>query len=812
MQAHFRPAGSPVADPANVLTGDGYRITVLADGLVRLEYSPSGEFEDRASQAVVDRAFPRAAFDVTETDDRLTIHTTRLQLVYDKRPFTTEGLSVQAKGGYRSHRSVWRFGLPTGNLGGTARTLDDADGAVPLEPGVLSREGVTVYDDSRTVLLTDDGWITPRRPGTLDLYVFAYGRDYRAALRALYRLTGPQPLLPRFALGNWWSRYHRYSAEEYLALVDRFAAAGVPFSVAVVDMDWHLVDVDPRHGSGWTGYTWNRELFPDPPAFLAALRERGLATTLNVHPAEGVHPHEERYAAMAERLGVDPASELPIDFDPTDPAFLEAYLEELHHPREAEGVDFWWLDWQQGGVTRVPGLDPLWLLNHFHYLDSGRPDREGGARRPLTFSRYAGLGSHRYPIGFSGDTVTTWASLDFQPYFTATAANVGYGWWSHDVGGHYFGVKDDELAVRWTQLGVFSPITRLHSNQSPFTGREPWRYGERAERVMVEFLRLRHRLVPYLHTMNRRAHRDGVPLVQPMYHEHPEEQAAYGVPNQFLFGDRLVVAPITTPGDRSTQLGAVRAWLPPGRWTDVFTGLVYRGGTTITLHRDLGSIPVLAPAGAILPLAAAAPQPSGSPAEDVAGGRVAGPRPAAALGTANPDALELRVYAGADGEFVLAEERDDDRWAETRYTVTGPEVRIHPVDGARGAVPAVRRYDVVLCGFAGLAAVEVDGVEQPTAPGPVPGSVAVRLPEVVASTGAVLRLVGDTAPAGNPDVPERLFALLDRAQTVIAAKEAAHRVLTTHAPLAAVPALVALDLDRPLLDALVELLLADPGE
>jgi hypothetical protein len=137
VQARFRPVVQPLADPANVLTGDGYRITVLADGLVRLEYSASGEFEDRASQAVVDRAFPRAEFEVTETDDRMTIHTARLQLVYDKRPFSTEGLSVQAKGGYRSDLSVWRFGLPTANLGGTARTLDEADGAVPLEPGVL---------------------------------------------------------------------------------------------------------------------------------------------------------------------------------------------------------------------------------------------------------------------------------------------------------------------------------------------------------------------------------------------------------------------------------------------------------------------------------------------------------------------------------------------------------------------------------------------------------------------------------------------------------------------------------------------------
>ncbi len=440
----------------------------------------------------------------------------------------------------------------------------------------------------------------------------------------------------------------------------------------------------------------------------------------------------------------------------------------------------------------MPGLDPLWLLNHFHFLDAGRPGPDGTVRRPLTFSRYAGVGSHRYPIGFSGDTVITWASLDFQPYFTATASNVGYGWWSHDVGGHFFGYKDDELTVRWTQFGVFAPITRLHSSDGPFNTREPWRYGERARRVMTRFLRLRHRLVPYLYTMNRRAHVDGEPLVQPMYYEHPQDPDAYRVRNQYRFGDRLLVAPITTPADRATGLAAVRAWLPPGRWTDVFTGLTYRGGTTILLHRDLDTIPVLAPAGAILPLA------SGD------------------LGIANPDVLELRVYAGADGEFTLAEDQDDERWAFTRFTLTGDELRIHPVEGEHGSVPATRRYDVVLCGFADVPEVTgLDGTTQPTGPGPVRGSVSVRLPSVAAAEGAVLRLVGDSAPAGNRDIPERLFALLDAAQIELATKErvyraATHDPATTDEPARAVGALTAMDLPQPLFTAVVELLLADP--
>ena len=258
--------------------------------------------------------------------------------------------------------------------------------------------------------------------------------------------------------------------------------------------------------------------------------------------------------------------------------------------------------------------------------------------------------------------------------------------------------------------------------------------------------------------------------------------------NQYRFGDRLLVAPITTPADRATGLAAVRAWLPPGRWTDVFTGLTYRGGTTILLHRDLDTIPVLAPAGAILPLA------SGD------------------LGIANPDALELRVYAGADGEFTLAEDQDDERWAFTRFTLTGDELRIHPVEGEHGSVPATRRYDVVLCGFADVP--EVTGLDGSDAdrpvPGPVRGSVSIRLPSVAAAEGAVLRLVGDTAPAGNRDITERLFALLDAAQIELATKERVYRAATTHEPARAVGALTAMDLPQPLFTAVVELLLADP--
>jgi alpha-glucosidase (family GH31 glycosyl hydrolase) len=670
LDSHLRLNISPVANHEAVVQGDRWRITVLTAGLVRLEWSEDGAFEDRASTFALHRDLPVPEFEVVDGEAALEIITERLRLVYDRGPFSPAGLSVQVRGDVSNYRSVWRYGEPVRDLGGTARTLDDVDGRLPLGPGVASRYGVAELDDSRSFLFTEDGWVSPRENGT-DTYVFAYGHDYAGALEAFYALSGPQPILPRWALGNWWSRYHAYSADSYLQLLDRFERERLPFSVAVLDMDWHRVESVPSHyGSGWTGYSWERSLFPDPEAFLTELHRRGLRVTLNVHPADGVRAYEDAYPAMAEALGRDTANEEPIAFDPTDPEFLKAYFEVVHHPLEEQGVDFWWLDWQQGAYSRVAGIDPLWMLNHFHFLDSGRD-----GRRPLTFSRYAGPGSHRYPVGFSGDTHITWASLDFQPEFTATASNIGYGWWSHDIGGHIHGERDDELATRWVQLGVFSPILRLHSSSSPFLVKEPWMYPAEARAAMGEALRFRHRLVPYLHTMNHRAAVDGVPLVRPMYHLEPGDRHAYEVPNQFAFGSELLVAPITSPRDPVTLRGSVRAWLPAGTWTDIFTGTVYDGDRELELHRDGHTIPALLRAGGILPLAA----------EDDLDA------------TRNPERLELLVALGADGAFTLVED-DEVHTARTAITLRGGTVEIGAADDPHGVLPDSRTWTVTFLG------------------------------------------------------------------------------------------------------------------
>ena len=370
-----------------------------------------------------------------------------------------------------------------------------------------------------------------------------------------------------------------------------------------------------------------------------------------------------------------------MNFDVTDQKFLKAYFEYLHHPNEEEGVDFWWLDWQQGGLSKIPGLDPLWMLNHYHYLDSGRR-----GKRRLTFSRYAGMGSHRYPVGFSGDTIISWESLAFQPYFTANASNVGYGWWSHDIGGHMKGYRDEELSTRWIQFGVFSPIMRLHSSNSAFTGKEPWNYNAVSENIMKRYLKLRHEMIPYLYTMNYHASHDGQPLIRPMYYLEPEQPEAYEVPNEYYFGTELVVCPITEPTDKAAGTACVKAWIPEGKWYDIFSGLKYDGGRMLELYRSLEDIPVLAKEGAIIPLTDLTEYTNS---------------------VENPKELAVKIVPGKKNAFILMEDTGDtcedkeENWAQTKLEwINENEFIIHPANGNLDVIPKRRTWKMEFYGIA----------------------------------------------------------------------------------------------------------------
>ena len=744
----------PVACRENMVSGETYRFTVLTDRLIRMEYDPRGIFEDRASQSVFYRDLPAVPFSLRHEDGVLRLETGKLLLEYrENTEFTSDTLVLRLK---EEPASTWRYGEPFEDLGGTIRTLDAVDGRCPLGRGVCSRWGFSILDDSGTMLLNEEGWVEVRPEGTKDVYFFGYGYDYRGCVRDFYRITGVPPMLPAYALGNWWSRYHAYTQEEYLELMNRFREENLPFSVAVVDMDWHLVDIaepsrDPKCRDGWTGYTWNEELFPDYKAFLRQLHESNLKTALNLHPADGVRRHEVMYEQMAKAAGIDPASGETVCLDILSPERMADYFDIIHHPYEEDGVDFWWMDWQQGTSywwihePNKPGeyqdprerLNPLWMLNHLHILDISR-----NGKRPMFFSRYAGPGSQRYPVGFSGDTYVTWDSLDFQPYFTATASNIGYSWWSHDIGGHMLGYRDPELTARWLQLGVFSPINRLHSTISPWVEKEPWAFDCGTDAVLGKWLRLRHQMFPYIYTMNDRTHRDLEPLVQPMYYSHPKCGEAYNVPNQVWFGSELMVAPITQPNDPTTDLGCVDVWFPDGMWFDWDSGRRYQGqgGRRLEVYRPLDRMPVFARAGAIVPMAQY---------EDNRLG--------------NSEHMEVLVFPGADNAFSLYEDAGDgSEFEQGAYATTKLELAwgdtarftIHPAQGDTSLIPGKRTWTIRLRGFHTDAAVqaEVDGtvVDAPVSLDEANHTLTVSVTAPV-TAGITLTVSGETLIWDNSD-------------------------------------------------------------
>ena len=668
---------APLADPAAVVLARSARFSVLTPRLLRMEFSPAGVFEDHPSQAFWYRQQPVPPFQVEHPiGGGVVIRTQYLTLTYvpqageaadDRRVFTKKNLSVIV----HATGQTWHYGdRDFENLGGTTRTLDGVNGAARLEPGLVSPKGWAVVDDSSSLVFNPDSWLEPRQqPANRDLYFFGHGHEYRTALQD-------------------------------------FIAHHIPLAVAVIDMDWHITHTG-NDSTGWTGYTWNRQLFPDPPAFLSWLHQQGLKASLNVHPAEGVYPHEEAYPAMARRMGQDPSRLAPVPFDIADPQFTTAYFEELHHPLEAQGIDFWWIDWQQGDRTTMPGLDPLYWLNHLHFYDLARR-----GRRPFIFSRWPGLGGHRYPIGFSGDTFISWETLAYQPVFTATAANVAYGWWSHDIGGHMRGWPEPELYTRWVQYGLFSPILRLHSTKNPLLERRPWGYDAETERVTSAALRLRHAFIPYLYSMAWRSHRTACPLVLPMYYLYPEASEAYRCPGQYWFGSELLAAPYVRRRDPSTGLAQHTVWLPEGDWFDFFSGEHFSGGRWHGLHGELDQIPVFARAGAIVPLTTEVVTTEEDPAlalprsDDFS-------RPLALAtdptGVSRPSSLEVHLFLGASNAFELYED-DGETQAYTRGVCAITHLaqswqgdRLHfsidPVEGDPSLVPARRAWTLVFHGL-----------------------------------------------------------------------------------------------------------------
>jgi alpha-glucosidase (family GH31 glycosyl hydrolase) len=698
---HWEIDTNPIANSKAIIIIGHWRVTVLTSRLLRIEFDKCDIFEDRATQSVWHRNLPVPEFKKYIEDDMTIIETDDIKLYLDSKLQKLE-TNCRQKSNFlyailKKTKQEWHYGEnDRNNLKGTCRTLDFIDGSSSLEKGMLSRSGWTVLEDSDTPVFNEHAWIENRNESLnpddipLDIYFFGYGLELKQCMQDFYAISEKPAFLPRYALGNWWSKAKNYTQQETLDLIHDFNVKHkIPTSVCVIDMWWHP-EKNP-YSAGWTGYTWDKKLFPDHKAMLNEIHEQGIHTSLNLHPHEGVYPHEDAYVKMAEHMGIDPESEKPVSFEIDNPKFADAYFRFLHHPHEEIGIDFWWMDWQQEYSMNVRGLSPLWWLNHLHFMDMKRNQNT----RPFIFSRWGGNGNHRYPVGFSGDVHTTWESLDFQPYFTATAANVGYHWWSHDICGHLAKKLNKELYARWVQFGVLSPIMRFHSSKDFTQERRPWKFGNETYKCTKEALRFRHKLIPYLYTLAWHSHMDGQPVVMPMYYEHPEREEAYNCPGQYYFGKGLLAAPFTQPADKHTKYSRKAVWLPAGYWYDFFTGDLYSGNAWHTRFGDLEDIPLYASAGSIVPL----------------NGNIDNCK------FDNPEEMTVRVFTGADGTFELYEDDgksqdyQNDKYCITKFNLKSEsdstELIIEKPENFKNFISDTRLFTVEFIGLPEEYAVEI---------------------------------------------------------------------------------------------------------
>ena len=675
-----------MAHPDAVVRSGKARFTVLTPEMIRIQYSDCSLFEDRATFAIVNRRLPVPAFTAVEKDGYLEIKTSALTLKYkiggviDGRKPSAEVLSISMM--LNGRRVLWYPGKDDAmNLKGTTRTLDGQIGdnkRQELENGLLSRAGWSIIDESPLARRGDgsttfafdkqvDGidWVAePVDKQAIDWYFLGYGHQYKKALGDFIKVAGRQPMPPLYVLGYWYSKYQRYTSDEFMEIVNDVKRFNIPMDVMIFDMDWHT--------QGWTGWTWDRTAIPDPEGLIDWMHQHGLKVSLNLHPADGVDDDEDFFNDLREDMGLDKQTKR-VPWNLSDGRFYHNMFKHIIRARERQGVDFWWLDWQQNLTSKyVDGLGETFWCNHVFYNDMrlNRPNH-----RPLIFHRWGGLGSHRYPIGFSGDSFTTYGTLAWQPYFTATASNVGFGYWGHDLGGHQqTGGNDPEIYLRWMQFGVFTPIFRTHATNWEGIERRIWKYSNFPS--LLETVKLRYALMPYIYTAARQAYDTGVSLCRPLYYEWPEANNAYLFEDEYMFGDDILVAPVVTKPEKDGTT-ARRTWLPEGRWFDVCRNKVVEGNRTFTDRYAMEEIPYFFRAGSVI---------------------VNNP-PMMNLST-RPDRLILKVVPGGNGQTSLYEdEGDTEGYKQGAYTTTtisheGNTLTILPREGKFAGMPESRSYTV----------------------------------------------------------------------------------------------------------------------
>ncbi|RLF20738.1 MAG: alpha-xylosidase [Thermoprotei archaeon] len=483
-------------------------------------------------------------------------------------------------------------------------------------------------------------------------YYFIYGPSLDRVIASYRWLTGNAVLLPKYAFGYWQSKERYASQEEIVSVAKMFRERNIPIDVIV--QDWRYWG---KHG--WNAFRFDESVYPDPARMVKEIHDLGIKVIISIWPMFG---EETKIYEEAKSLGhLIPNTGLINVFKDESRKWFWKKIEDAFFKL---GIDGWWLDatepeikpmlvyttWQHDLVINNERM--FKYLNVFPLLEArGIYEGQRGVsnRRVLILTRSGFAGIQRYGvINWSGDITGDWTTFRTQIWAGLNYCLSGLPYWTTDIGGFFSGNPKTEgykeLFVRWFEWGTFCPIMRVHGTYYP---KEPWRFGSDVEKILVKYIRLRYRLLPYIYSLAWKVYSEGYTIMRHLVMDFPDDEEALKVDDEYMFGPYILVAPITTPSTYSREV-----YLPKGIWYDFWSGRKYTGGRYINVSAPLDKIPLFVRAGAILPMAP----------------------PTLRNAMERINSIELRIYPGKDGRFDLY---DDD--GET-YNYERGEYALIPIE------------------------------------------------------------------------------------------------------------------------------------
>jgi alpha-D-xyloside xylohydrolase len=467
-------------------------------------------------------------------------------------------------------------------------------------------------------------------------YYIIYGPEIDRVIAGYRWLTGKAVMLPKYAFGYWQSKERYTSQEEIVSVARMFREKGIPIDIIV--QDWRYWG-----DYGWNAFRFDEKIYPDPKKMVEDIHRLGLKIAISIWPIFEKKTDIYREAKEIGCIMAGGAEDYGI-INVFKSGCREWFWKKISEVFFSIGIDGWWLDasepevgprliyatWQKGldidnGEKMIKYLN-LYPLQETKAVYEGQRRESDKRVLILTRSGFAGIQRHGV-VNWSGDITADWTTLRTQLWAGLNYSISGLPYWTTDIGGFFSGNPDTEgyreLFIRWFQWGAFCPIFRVHGTYYP---KEPWRFGKEVEEILVKYIRLRYRLLPYIYTLAWMVYEKDYTIMRPLVMDFRDDRNVYNIDDQYMFGPFIMVSPITTPSTFEREV-----YLPRGLWHDFWTGDVLSGGRKLKVRASLDTIPLHVRAGAIIPLVPATMK----------------------SGMEAVSEIELRVYRGRDSEFAI---------------------------------------------------------------------------------------------------------------------------------------------------------------